>query len=97
MFLGVFFGWGGEVRFRKLKAWSVIIDKFTAQQQTKIVQLYFENQHLIVLMQRAYQRESNVRNPLSDSIIHRFIVRFQQTGPVYDLPGSRRPCSACPE
>lgn len=50
---------------------------FAIQQRMKIVQLYFENQHPIGLTQRAYQREFNVRNPPSESMIRRLIRRFQ--------------------
>lgn len=67
---------------------------FAIQQRMKIVQLYFENQHPIVLTQRAYQREFNVRNPPSESMIralnktfsiNRLWMIFQDLGDRFQL------------
>lgn len=50
-----------------------------------------------MLKQRAYQREFNVRNPPSESMICRLIGRFQQTGSVHELRRSERQRSALTE
>ena len=63
---------------------------FTTEQQTKIVEFYFQNQRSIILTQRAYCRYFNVRNSPSESMIRRLNGRFQKQGSVSDLPRSRR-------
>ena len=67
------------------------MEKFNTEQRTKIIEFYFENQHSIILTQRAYRRHYNVRQAPNQTTINRLVKRFRQHGSVSDLPRTGRP------
>ena len=62
------------------------MEKFSTKQQTKIIELYFENHRSIILTQKAYRRHDNVRQAPNQSTIDHLVKRFRQHGSVSDLP-----------
>ena len=66
------------------------MEKFSNKQQTKIIELYFENHCSIILTQRAYHWHYNVRQVPNQSTIDCLVKWFQQQGSVTDLPQTGR-------
>ena len=62
------------------------MEKFSTEQGTRIIELYFENRRSIILTQRAYRRHYNVRQAPNQITIDRLVKRFRQQGSVNDLP-----------
>ena len=68
-----------------------MMERLGIEQRTKVVQFYFESQHLIIQTQRSYRHFFHVRNSPSAPTIYRLVQRFRQQGAVCDLPRARRP------
>lgn len=66
------------------------MEQYTTEQRAQIVEIYFSNQRSIVLTQRAYRRQFNVRVAPSQSTINRLVANFRQQGAVRNLPGAGR-------
>ena len=64
------------------------MEQYTTEQRAQIVEIYFSNQRSIVLTQRAYRRQFNVRVAPPQSTINRLVASFRQQGAVRNLPGS---------
>lgn len=66
------------------------MEQYTIEQRAQIVEIYFSNQRSIVLTQRAYRRQFNVRVAPSQSTINRLVANFREQGAVRNLPGPGR-------
>ena len=68
-----------------------MMERFSREQRTKVVQFYFESLHSIVQTSRSYRNFFHVRNAPSAPTIYRLVQRFRQQGTVCDLPRAGRP------
>ncbi|KAJ8957021.1 hypothetical protein NQ318_012194 [Aromia moschata] len=69
------------------------MEKYTLEQRSRIVQFYYENQHSIILTQRAHRNLFNVQKRAKAPTMYRLVQRFQEQGAIHDLPLSGRPRS----
>lgn len=64
---------------------------YTIAQRTRVVKLFYENNGSIILTQRAYRQQFNVRDGPSPNSIRNIMRRFENQGSVGDLPKTGRP------
>ena len=58
------------------------MDKYTIAQRAQVVKLFYENNGSIILTQRAYRRQFNVRDGPSPNTIRNIMRRFENQGSV---------------
>ena len=66
------------------------MNKYSVEERTQIVKLFYQNQGSIILIQRAYRRHFQVRDGPSDNTIRNIVRRFEPQGKIRDLPRAGR-------
>ena len=67
------------------------MNRWTDQQRSQIVELFFVNNRSIVAAQRAYRQLNNFAKAPSEHVIRRCVVLFREFGNVHDRHRSGRP------
>jgi hypothetical protein len=83
--------WTVTLCMELIQASELIQVKWTIQQRSQIMELYFPNRYSVVKAQREFRRAHGVKRAPTDKAIRRWVTAFRQTGSVADSKRSGRP------